>query len=193
MARISSTGEHVVLVSESGENIGTCEKLQAHIDGKLHRAFSLMIIRKTAAGYEFLLQQRAENKYHSGAKWSNTCCSHPRPNESLNDAVQRRVGEELGITQALNLSEISSFHYCEALGNGLIENEYDHVFVSFDNIEHMLPNPEEVSHVAWVNETELANELKENPSRFTVWLEAVCQRVESYLEENNLALEQIAS
>ncbi|MFD1877102.1 hypothetical protein ACFSF3_08320 [Vibrio chagasii] len=79
--------DEVILVTEDDVEVGHCEKLKAHIDGKLHRAFSLMIAKKTVDGYEFLLQKRASGKYHSGGKWSNSCCSHPRPGEALESAV----------------------------------------------------------------------------------------------------------
>ena len=72
--------EHVILVDHTGREIGTQEKLQAHREGKLHSAFSIFVFN--AVG-ELLLQRRAWTKYHSGGLWTNTCCSHPRPGESL--------------------------------------------------------------------------------------------------------------
>ena len=68
--------EHVVLVDHNGKEIGTEEKMQAHREGKLHRAFSIFVFNTLD---EVLLQKRAETKYHSGGLWTNTCCSHPRP------------------------------------------------------------------------------------------------------------------
>ena len=66
--------EKVILVDENDTAIGEAEKLQAHIDGLLHRAFSIFIFNTDG---EMLLQQRALNKYHSGGLWTNACCSHP--------------------------------------------------------------------------------------------------------------------
>ena len=66
--------EEVILVDVEDQPIGTMPKLDAHIEGKLHRAFSIFIFNRAG---ELLLQQRAFDKYHSGGKWTNTCCSHP--------------------------------------------------------------------------------------------------------------------
>ena len=55
--------EQVILVNELDEQLGTMEKMQAHREGKLHRAFSVFIFNNKG---EMLLQQRAFNKYHSG-------------------------------------------------------------------------------------------------------------------------------
>src|SRR5688572_29869599 len=84
----------VILVDESDNEIGYLDKLEAHQKGMLHRAFSVLIFN--SAG-ELLLQKRAAHKYHSSALWTNTCCSHPKPNERMVDAVQRRLQEEMGI------------------------------------------------------------------------------------------------
>ncbi|MEJ6060116.1 isopentenyl-diphosphate Delta-isomerase, partial [Aliivibrio salmonicida] len=90
--------EEVVLVNAQGDAIGTMEKLEAHKKGLLHLAFSVLLCRETKEGREFLLQKRAECKYHSKGKWSNTCCSHPRVNEAIESAGVRRLAEEIGIT-----------------------------------------------------------------------------------------------
>jgi isopentenyl-diphosphate delta-isomerase len=85
--------EQVILVDELDNEIGTKEKMQAHKEALLHRAFSVFIFNKKG---ELLLQRRALNKYHSPGLWTNTCCSHPRPNEILMNAVKRRLVEEMG-------------------------------------------------------------------------------------------------
>lgn len=85
--------ERLILVDTDDRPIGICEKMRAHHEGLLHRAFSIFVF--DSAG-RLLLQQRALNKYHSGGLWSNTCCGHPRPREALPDAVRRRLGEEMG-------------------------------------------------------------------------------------------------
>ena len=91
--------EHLILVNERDEQVGICEKMQAHRDNLLHRAFSVFLFNKKG---EMLLQQRASGKYHSGGLWTNTCCSHPRPGEDTLPAAQRRLQEEMGMTCALH-------------------------------------------------------------------------------------------
>lgn len=86
--------DHVILVNEGDKQIGTMEKMEAHLKGVLHRAFSVLVFNKKG---EMLLQKRAQSKYHSGGLWSNACCSHPRPGETLAEATKRRMKEELGI------------------------------------------------------------------------------------------------
>ena len=71
--------EHVVLVNEQDEALGTMPKMEAHVKGVLHRAFSVFILNKNG---EIMLQQRAGDKYHSPLLWTNTCCSHQRHGES---------------------------------------------------------------------------------------------------------------
>ena len=69
--------EEVILVDEFDNSIGTMEKLEAHQKGVLHRAFSIFLFNKQG---ELLIQRRSLIKYHSAGLWTNTCCSHPRPN-----------------------------------------------------------------------------------------------------------------
>ena len=76
--------EFVVLVDHQDQELGLMEKQQAHVAGLLHRAFSVFIFNSNG---ELMLQQRAASKYHSPTLWTNTCCSHPRENESYVEAV----------------------------------------------------------------------------------------------------------
>ena len=144
--------ENVQLVDEQGNVIGYEEKLKAHQLGLLHNAFSLMLVRQTSAGYEFLLQQRALDKYHSGGLWSNTCCSHPRSDEPIEDAVHRRVNEELGIKTLSPLQALPAFIYKVCLDNQLIEHEYDQIFVSHCSPNAIYPEPTEVMSYKWINQ-----------------------------------------
>ncbi|RZM25433.1 MAG: isopentenyl-diphosphate delta-isomerase, partial [Pedobacter sp.] len=112
--------EEVILVDHDDKEISTMAKLDAHIEGKLHRAFSVFIFNSEG---DLLLQQRALSKYHSGGKWTNTCCSHPRPGELTSDAALRRLKEEMGM--ACVLKPVFTFCYKAEVENGLIEYEYD--------------------------------------------------------------------
>ena len=83
--------ERVVLVDWMDRPVGTEEKLAAHRSGELHRAFSVLVANEAG---EWLLQRRASGKYHSGSLWSNTCCSHPRPDRDLEDEARRLSNSE---------------------------------------------------------------------------------------------------
>ncbi len=161
--------EQVILVDEQNREIGLAEKLSAHQQNLLHRAFSVFIFRKTLASQdELLLQQRALHKYHSGGLWTNTCCSHPRSNETVIAAGERRVYEELGI--ATSLSDLGWFHYNAHFSNGLSENEIDHVLVGIvPSDTGVKPNLEEIHAYRWITPAALQEELAKHPEQFTPW------------------------
>ena len=86
--------EDIILVDKEDNQIGTGEKMEVHRKGMLHRAFSVFVWNKD--GY-LMVQQRAKTKYHTPGLWSNTCCSHHKPGETVEQAAKRRSEEERGI------------------------------------------------------------------------------------------------
>jgi isopentenyl-diphosphate delta-isomerase type 1 len=156
--------EHVILVDENDNSIGTAEKLEAHRKNLRHRAFSIFIFKNEL----LLLQQRAAGKYHCANLWTNTCCSHPRPGEDILTAGKRRLKEEMGIET--DLKSVGRFHYIAHFDNGLVENEIDHVLVGFIEDQPIHVNPEEVQACRWISVDDLKNEMAEHPERFTPWL-----------------------
>ncbi|GAC27351.1 isopentenyl-diphosphate Delta-isomerase [Brumicola pallidula] len=163
----------VPLVDVNGNITGYVDKMTAHIRGDLHLAFSVMIIRRKRGRIEYLLQRRALHKYHSGGLWANTCCSHPLPNETINNAAQRRVSEELGIQAPLNLSTVGKIRYKHHLDNSLIEHEFDHILVSEVTELQWQNNTDEVMEARWWKENEIENQLNSNPEIFTAWFAQV--------------------
>jgi isopentenyl-diphosphate delta-isomerase type 1 len=159
--------EQVILVDEQDKEIGTAEKLQAHLAGLRHRAFSIFIFRERPK-FELLLQQRADNKYHSPGLWTNTCCSHPRPGEDILAAANRRLQEEMGLS--VPLQSLGWFHYIAHFDNGLTENEVDHVFIGTTDIQQIALNPQEAQAYRWVDLADLTQEMDQHPERFTPWL-----------------------
>ncbi len=157
--------EMVILVNEQDQPLGVAEKLQAHQLGLLHRAFSIFIINNQQ---EVLLQQRHVDKYHCGGLWTNTCCSHPRANETVLAAAQRRLYEEMGLQ--LQLQVLQSFIYRAEFSNGLIEHEYDHVLLGHYKGETIKISPAEVQAYAWVSITALPQKIAQNPELYTPWL-----------------------
>ena len=169
------TEEQVVLVNERDESVGTMGKLRAHQEGALHRAFSVFLFDDQG---RVLLQRRAAGKYHSAGLWTNTCCSHPRPQETIIDAAKRRLMEEMGI--ATEVEHRFHFIYRAALDNGLQEHELDHVlFGRFAG--PAIPDPKEVGDWKYVSADALDEELKNHPHRYTVWLRECWQRVREEL------------
>lgn len=165
--------ELMTLVNTKGDITGYAEKIATHLRGDLHLAFSLMIMRSQGANTEYLLQQRALHKYHSGGLWANTCCSHPRPNENVITAARRRVFEELGITNPLNFLTIGQIQYKCLLDNQMIEHELDHIIIVCVNHIEWQQNPDEVMDVKWWQEQEIAKHLRCEPTTFAAWFPMV--------------------
>jgi isopentenyl-diphosphate Delta-isomerase len=155
--------EQVILVNTKDEPTGTMDKMEAHRKALLHRAFSVFIFNKKG---EMLLQQRALKKYHSAGLWSNACCGHPRPNEDVLQAAQRRLSEELGIKTAL--TKAFDFIYKTEFENGLTEYEFDHVFTGYCD-EKISPEENEVKDFCFKTLPEIETSLQSHPSKYTEW------------------------
>lgn len=174
--------EYVVLVDENDNEIGKEEKIKAHENGgKLHRAISVFIFNPKG---ELLLQRRALTKYHAPGLWANTCCSHPRPKESAEQAARRRLKEEMGFT--CDVEEMFSLIYKADVGNGLTEYEYDHIFIGIWDGEPE-PNPEEVAEWKWESVENIEKELKENPEKFTPWFRIIFPKVVEYIRKHQIS------
>lgn len=158
--------------------IGTMDKLQAHKKGgRLHRAVSIFIFNSKG---DLLLQQRAVGKYHSGGKWSNTCCSHPFPGEKTIDAAYRCLKHEMGMADKLDF--VFSFIYREELEDGLVEHEFDHVYFGIsDNLPVL--NPDEAADYKYISMDELAAELANDPEKYSKWLIVCYERVLVYYRQ----------
>ncbi|WP_134091781.1 isopentenyl-diphosphate Delta-isomerase [Olivibacter sp. XZL3] len=175
--------KEVILVNEQDEAVGSMEKLEAHQKGLLHRAFSIFIFNPDG---ELLLQRRAIEKYHSGGLWTNTCCSHPEPGESLLSAGNRRLMEEMGFSASIR--PLFAFVYKAPFPNGLIEHEFDHVFVGEFN-GPVQANEEEVMEYKWISYQSLKEVTLSKPENFTFWFLEVYDRVfKQYAEMNNSRL-----
>lgn len=160
--------EKVILVDKDDKELGTLEKMAAHRNGGTkHRAFSVLVFNNKN---ELMLQQRAFSKYHCGGLWTNTCCSHPRPNETTEAAAHRRLMEEMGFD--CELKEVFSFNYEAKVNNELTENEYDHVFLGKFNEEPKI-NKDEAESWKWISITDLETEVRQNPEKFTVWFKVI--------------------
>lgn len=171
---VQSVIEEVVTVDTEDRETGVAEKMAAHRKGLLHRAFSVFVFDDAG---RMLLQQRAPGKYHSGGLWSNTCCSHPRPGESVLDAARRRLREEMGFDCPLEAA--FGFIYRTDLDHGLTEHEYDHVVIGRYNGEPV-PNPDEVGGWQWMSLEDVRGAVADRPETFTVWfriaLDALVER-----------------
>lgn len=159
--------QFVVLVDKNNRTIGEMEKLEAHQRGLLHRAFSIFVYNSKG---ELLIQQRPEEKYHSGGLWSNTVCSHPKPGEEYITAAHRRLQEEMGFD--CPLEKKNCFIYKKEFKNGLIENEYDCIVAGrFDSSPK--PNSVEVADWKWISMSDLKKDIVKNPEAYTYWFKEI--------------------
>lgn len=167
--------EYIVTVDEMDREVGAMEKIQAHKEAVLHRAFSVIV--RNSKG-EILLQQRYHGKYHSPGLWTNTCCSHQRVGETLEQSIHRRMKEEMGFD--CEVREVFHFLYKAEFDNQLTEHEIDHVFIGeYDGVVH--PDPMEVENIRWMTVEALRKDMKENPDQYTVWFQILMERPEMEL------------
>lgn len=167
---------NVIIVDEFDQPQGLMEKHAAHHQGVLHRAISIFILRyESGVGWMTLLQQRQRSKYHAGGCWSNSCCSHPLPNESTHDAAHRRLAEELGFT--VPLIYLDQLLYKAKVSSTMIEHELDHLFIGFYEGDVKQFNPEEVSAVSWVPLVDLPKRLHDQSYTFSPWFTMVYERL----------------
>lgn len=168
--------EYLILVDEQDRECGRIEKLEAHRKGLLHRAFSIFIFNTSG---ELLLQQRAEGKYHSGGLWTNTCCSHPRFGENMQEAVRRRLLEEMGMQ--CETSFAFSFLYKADVGNNLVEHEYDHVYTGISD-QLPVPRQSEAQNWKYMSMEKLQADLQHAPHRYTEWLKICMPQLLNFTE-----------
>jgi len=160
----------LILVDKNDKKIGEDEKLKAHKEGKLHRAFSIIIINSRN---HILLQKRAKCKYHCPGLWSNTACSHPLSGEKIEGAAGRRLKEEMGIS--CRIKKIGKFHYKEKFSNGLTENEIDYVFLGRSNKKPRI-NKKEVSDYKWIPISKIKKEINKKPGIYTYWFKLIIKK-----------------
>lgn len=172
--------ELLILVDENDHEIGLMDKWSVHQSASLHRAFSVFIFNTNG---ELLLQQRADEKYHSAGLWSNTCCSHPIHGESMADTINRRLDEEMGMQCELEFK--FSFIYKTVLENNLTEYEFDHVYFGVSNILPK-PNSNEVKAWKYMNLSDLTKDIYSHPSHYSAWLNTCLSKVSDYYAQSPL-------
>jgi isopentenyl-diphosphate Delta-isomerase len=169
--------QQLILVNELDQPVGVAEKMEAHQQGLLHRAFSVFIFN---AKGEMLLQQRAINKYHSGGLWTNACCSHPYVGQQIVETAQKRLEEEMGFSTAIQ--PVFQFTYKASFDNGLIEHEYDHVFIGqYEGI--ISPSADEVSDYCYKSMEDIEQDISTHPQKYTEWFKIALPLIKSYLQK----------
>jgi isopentenyl-diphosphate Delta-isomerase len=162
----------LILVDGTDREVGYLDKVRCHAGrGVLHRAFSLLIFNGRR---ELLLQQRAAVKRLWPLYWSNSCCSHPRRRETMEGAIHRRLGEELGLSCPLHF--LFKFEYQAQFDATGAEHELCSVYIGrSDGPVHI--NREEIRACRWVSPQRLQQELAgAGAERFTPWFRLEWER-----------------
>lgn len=165
MSSVVADSDELILVDEADRSVGLMSKALCHEGrGVLHRAFSLLIFNERR---ELLIQQRAPSKRLWPLYWSNSCCSHPRGEESLEAATQRRLVEELGIRCPLQF--LFKFQYQAQFDATGAENELCSVYVGKSS-GPVRVNSDEINDWRWISPAALEAEMAEQGDRtFTPW------------------------
>ena len=172
---VSSDLEDLILVDSTDQPVGTLPKWECHQgEGTLHRAFSVFIFNRKG---EVLLQRRSEQKMLWPMYWSNACCSHPRDGEEAEEAVVRRLQQELGID--CELTYLYKFEYQARFKDVGSENELCWVWVGFAEAEDIVANANEIAEWRFISPEDLNRELETNPDAYTPWMKMEWERIHS--------------
>ncbi|MEM8982053.1 MAG: isopentenyl-diphosphate Delta-isomerase [Pseudomonadota bacterium] len=161
---VSFDSEELILVDTDDNPTGHLRKDRCHDgEGILHRAFSVFLFN--AAG-DVLLQQRAPGKRLWPGYWSNSCCSHPRAGETMDEAVPRRLQQELGLSA--ELAFVYKFQYQARFDATGSEHELCWVYVGRCD-EAPQPNDNEIAAFRYISPAALDAELDAPDNGFTPW------------------------
>jgi isopentenyl-diphosphate delta-isomerase len=156
--------EVVVLVDELDRVLGTAPKTTVHsATTPLHRGFSLFLFDRAR---RLLLQRRALRKHTWPGVWSNSCCGHPAPDETVQLAARRRAQFELGVSVDAWIA-VADFRYRAEL-DGLVENEICPILVALCE-DQPRPRRDEVEEVRWMAWEEFVAATRERPGDWSPW------------------------
>ncbi|PID98612.1 MAG: hypothetical protein CSA83_00330 [Actinomycetales bacterium] len=160
-------GDHVVLLDNDGNPIGTAPRLEVHTtETPLHLAFSTYLFNSQG---ELLLTRRALSKRTWPGVWTNSCCGHPKKGEDISRAARRRIKEELGLNVGPLTEVLPDFRYTATDASGIVENEICPVFAGFVTDEIPEPDPNEVMDVLWVPWADLVSSIEAVPALYSPW------------------------
>lgn len=177
---LSNDTEQIVLLSEAGKPIGAAPKLASHHSNTpLHLAFSAYVFNKKG---ELLLTRRAKNKKVFPGVWTNSCCGHPAPEESVSDAVARRLGHELGLTPSSIRLALPDYRYRASM-NGVVENEICPVYIVGVD-DDPKPNNDEVGAWEWISWQDFRHRISLEPNQFSPWCREQSEQLDSIVNSS---------
>lgn len=169
---ILSPEELLILVDGKDNVIGYENKGKCHQGkGLLHRAFSIFIFNDQT---QLLVQKRGAEKDLWPLFWSNSVCSHPRQEESYEEAAMRRLKEELGFETPLQL--LFKFQYQARFKNIGSENEMCSVYIGKAN-GTVRVNWNEIAEWKYVDPDKLNKDIVVQPHSYTPWFKMEWERI----------------
>lgn len=170
--RVSFDDEPLILVDAEDRVVGHLPKAECHTgDGILHRAFSVFLFDDSG---RVLLQKRSAEKPLWPLIWSNSCCSHPRRGEELDQAVRRRLEEELGVVA--DATFLYKFEYHARYRDVGSEHELCYVYVARSG-DPLIINPTEIADWAYVEPAEVDRRLAEEAEGHSPWFKMEWPRI----------------
>lgn len=167
--------EYVVLLDDAGRSIGIEPKATVHTtETPLHLAFSAYVFDRRG---NLLITRRALEKVTWPGVWTNSCCGHPAPEESLEDTVRRRLNQELGIDVDDVSLALPFFRYRAVMDTGIVENEICPVFRVIYDGPQPLPDPEEVESAEWVDWQEFSDSVLSSSRDVSPWCREQVQQL----------------
>lgn len=159
--------DEVVLLADDGTPVGTHDRIAVHTGTTpLHLAFSVHLFNRRG---EVLISRRAVSKKTWPGVWTNSCCGHPRPGEPVEDAVRRRVREELGLEVTDVVAALPDFRYRAVDASGIVENEICPVFLGFVATDAVRLDAGEVGDHAWVPWSDFVAAIRATPQVYSPW------------------------
>ena len=179
--------EHVILLNDQGEVLGTQEKYAAHTSHTpLHLAFSSWLFRPTG---ECLVTRRAMSKKAWPGVWTNSVCGHPQQGETVEQAIVRRCRFEAGV-EIIDITPIApGFRYRETDPSGIVENEICPVFAA-QVITPVAINADEVMEYRWVELNALLVALEATPWAFSPWMAQEAAGANAQLRQFSVGVRQ---
>jgi isopentenyl-diphosphate Delta-isomerase len=157
--------EQVVLLDDGGRPIGVADKATVHgAQTPLHLAFSCYGFDEAG---RLLVTWRARDKRTFPGVRTNTCCGHPAPDEAGEDAVRRRLADELGMT-AVDLQLVLPDFAYRASAGGVEENELCPVYVC-RLVGEPRPRPDEVDSWEWYSWDSFVADARADDSDISPW------------------------
>lgn len=162
----------VLLCSDDGQSLGTEEIIKAHTNGgQLHKAFSVIIFNTEKT--KTLIHKRANAKMLWGGYWSNTCCSHPKEEKTIEQEAEIRLQEECGFTCPLSVHSAFTYKEEDPNGNGT-EYEYDTILIgSVDESITLNPDPKEIAEMQWIDLKALQKDMNQHSKLYTPWFHQI--------------------